>query len=365
LRKLFLATLLMLTPLAHAADPETAFHRAPQLDRGINLSSWFAGGDLSADHIAKHTTPADLALIHSLGFTYVRLGIDPTQFTQWDSATAIARLDDAVNEILTAHLAVSLCIFPNDDYKRTLSSDDGAARFIELWRTLAQHYAAFDPEHVFFEVINEPQVNDPYRWAGIQAATIAAIRKQAPQHTIIATAAKWSGLEDILRVEPFRDINVIYNFHFYEPYQFTHQGATWGTFEWIYNKDIPYPATPADLATALAKVPEDAARYNLYLYAAGGWNQQAILGRLQFARDWATEHHVPLICNEFGAYRSKAPADSRARYIHDVRSSLEQLHIGWAMWDYSGDFGIVTKSPDGIATPDPAIVDALGLASAK
>ena len=365
LRNILAALLLlpMLTP-AHAAAPDTsdaAFRRAPLLARGINLSNWFASSsDLSADHIAKHTTPADLTLIHDLGFTYVRLGVDPTQFTRWDADAALARLDTAINQVLVAKLAVSICIFPTDDYKRDLASEDGARRFIQLWRTLAHHYAASDPELVFFEVINEPQVTDAYRWDGLQAATIAAIRGQAPNHTIIATAARWAGLDDILRVEPVRDPNVIYNFHFYEPYPFTHQAANWGAFDWTFYKDVPYPATTDTIKAALANVPDASARYTLYLYAATGWNQQSILGRLQFARDWANQHHVPIICDEFGAYRDKAPADSRARYLHDVRSSLEQLHIGWAMWDYSGDFGIVTKQND-TTTPDPVTIEALGL----
>ena len=110
----------------------------------------------------------------------------------------------------------------------------------------------------------------------------------------------------------------------------------------------------------MQRVPDDSARYTLFQYAAGGWNRNAIQSRLAFARAWADDHHVPIICNEFGAYRDVAPSDSRARWIHDVRSSLEALHIGWAMWDYSGDFGIVTKS-NGQTTPDPVTIEALGL----
>jgi endoglucanase len=54
-----------------------------------------------------------------------------------------------------------------------------------------------------------------------------AIREGAPQHTIIVESARWADDDDLLFLEPLRDGNVIYNFHFYEPHLFTHQGATW------------------------------------------------------------------------------------------------------------------------------------------
>jgi len=36
------------------------------------------------------------------------------------------------------------------------------------------------------EVLNEPMVEDGYRWFGMQAKLISAIRSGAPRHTIIA-----------------------------------------------------------------------------------------------------------------------------------------------------------------------------------
>ena len=40
------------------------------------------------------------------------------------------------------------------------------------------------------------------------------------------------------------------------------------------------------------------------------------------------------------------------RWISDVRTALERHNIGWAMWDYSGSFGVATKK-NGKATLDP------------
>jgi hypothetical protein len=40
--------------------------------------------------------------------------------------------------------------------------------------------------------------------------------------------------------------------------------------------------------------------------------------------------------------------------------AFEKNHIGWAMWDYQTNFGVVTKS-NGVTTPDVDVLNALGL----
>jgi hypothetical protein len=78
---------------------------------------------------------------------------------------------------------------------------------------------------------------------------------------------------------------------------------------------------------------------------------------------WGQENHVPLICNEFGAYRRVTDPVSRANWIHDVRTALEADGIGWAMWDYRGGFSVVSKQDGQAAQVDGATVGALGLTS--
>src|SRR5204863_3235450 len=106
-----------------------------------------------------------------------------------------------------------------------------------------------DPERLFLEIINEPMVEDAYRWMGIQARVAAAIRDGAPRHTIIAAGPRWSSVDELLRIEPLADRNVIYNFHLYDPHTFTHQGATWGA-EYSLHQACPLPFKPRSGRTA-------------------------------------------------------------------------------------------------------------------
>ncbi len=369
-----LAVLLAFTLPAVAQEPaagvQTAFARAQHLRHGINASEWFAqsASDYSAARTSRYTDDADIALIAQLGFDNVRLSIDAAPLEQFPrnkeglNADFVGRLDHAVDTMLANGLAVQIDVHPESSYKTQVrTTSEGVDRFVMLWRKLAAHYATRDPEKVFFEIMNEPEVNDPYRWAGIQARAAAAIRESAPRNTIIATGPNYSSIADLLTQPLLSDGNVIYNFHFYEPHEFTHQGAGWGAAWWIYTHDIPYPADESSMQPSLQEVPDAATRYALEHYWLDHWDAHRIRIQIDAAAAWAKEHNVPLICNEFGAYRRVTDPKSRMAWIHDVRTALEADNIGWTMWDYRGSFGVVWKEDGQPAKVDPAVVEALGL----
>jgi aryl-phospho-beta-D-glucosidase BglC (GH1 family) len=343
--------------------------RLARLRRGVNLSHWFSqspGGDYSEARLREHTTLRDIELIKSLGFDHVRFPVEPAPlFDEADPSVLkpeyLSRLDAALDMILASGLAVVLDLHPSDEFKLRLRTDD---RFVsalaDFWRSLARHLAGRDPERLFLEILNEPMVEDAYRWMGIQARLAAAIRDGAPRHTIIAAGPRWSSVDQLLLIEPLADRNVVYNFHFYEPHTFTHQGATWGADYWPFIKNVPYPSSPAAVAPLLASVERESAREALKDYGEKRWDAARVEKEIAAAAEWALKRGVPLTCNEFGVYRAHAPAADRLRWIGDVRAALERRRIGWAMWDYAGGFGVAVRK-NGHAELDPATAIALGL----
>jgi endoglucanase len=344
--------------------------RLAHLRRGINLSEWFAQAwdpkGYTKEHFQSWNTAADIALIKSMGFDHVRLSVNPQPLVDAmrhsdAGADYFGYLDAAVKMILDAGLAVQVDMHPDSDFKEKLGRDNEAVeRFADLWSTVAQRYASLDPERVFFEILNEPEFKDAYRWYGVEAKLAAAIRRAAPQHTIIASGARWDDDDDLVFLEPIPDPNVIYVFHFYEPHLFTHQGATWGAYYWHWVKGLHYPSSPENAAQVATGVPEAADRLQVIRYGQDHWDASRIDAEINQAADWARQHKVPLICNEFGVYRNYADPHDRAAWIKDVRTALERHGVGWTMWDYSGSFGVVTKK-DGRATPDELTLEALGL----
>ncbi len=161
-------------------------------------------------------------------------------------------------------------------------------------------------------------------------------------------------------LEPLRDPNVIYNFHFYFPHLFTHQGATWSVYSWQWVKGLSYPSNPESALHAASGVPEAQDRLAVIRYGYEHWDAARIDAEIDQAAEWARKNGVPLTCNEFGVYREYAPREDRAAWIKDVRTSLEKHGIGWTVWDYSGSFGVVT-TVNGKTTPDELDLRALGL----
>src|SRR5690348_6648442 len=376
MRKLILLCLLLSVSALAQNNSSFAQQRARHLRRGINLSEWFAQvydpRGYTKEHLIGWVTADDIALIKSVGFDHVRLSVNPAPMMRHNEADRIPAdylgyLDSAVKMILDHGLAVISDIHPDSDFKAKLvERDDEVEQFSDFWRALAKHYSTYDPEMVYFEILNEPEFRDRYRWAGVQAKLAAAIRDGAPKHTIIAAGANWSDIDDLLELTPLSDLNVIYNFHFYDPHTFTHQGATWGENYWHFETKLAYPAETHNAEQVASEQPDRLNRLRVLRYALDHWDANRIAVEIGQAAEWAKHWNVPLTCNEFGVYRKDSDPQDRARWLHDVRATLERDGIGWNMWDYGardggGGFGVVNGPKEGPNTPDEVTLQALGL----
>lgn len=107
-------------------------------------------------------------------------------------------------------------------------------RFIALWQAIAARYA-FEPTIAGFDLLNEPvPTQNKQQWRDLATRTIAAVRQVDAHHMIFvervnAVGKDWSEDRErnFFRVD---DPNVVYEFHFYKPFHFTHQGAPWVDF---------------------------------------------------------------------------------------------------------------------------------------
>ena len=350
-------------------DSGLAKRRAAHLRYGINLSEWFAQvydqKGYTKEHFETWTTAQDIGLIKAMNFDHVRLSVNPQPMFRRKQADQIpddylGYLDAAVRMILDQGLAVIIDIHPDSDFKEKLASDNEfVEQFADYWRALARHYSSWNPDLVFFEILNEPEFKDRYRWEGVQSKLAVAIREGAPAQTIIVAGANWSADNELLFIEPLRDPNIIYNFHFYDPHVFTHQGANWSTNYVHYLKGLPYPSTPENVQQAAALVPDAINRLSVIHYGMDHWNAARIDEEIAQIAAWGKRWNLPLTCNEFGVYRKMASPKDRAAWISDARTTLEKYNIGWTMWDYSGGFGVVVKQ-EGQAVPDEVTVRALG-----
>ena len=164
--------LLLLTAVQAQNAPNTS-----HLRHGINASQWFAQvydpKGYTREHFQTYMTAQDIALMKSMGFDHVRLSVNPQPMFQSGHADQlppeyVGYLDAAVKMIQDRGLAVILDVHPDGDFKARLANDDFVEQFADFWRALARHYANSDSGMMFFEVLNEPEVHDRFRWAGFR-----------------------------------------------------------------------------------------------------------------------------------------------------------------------------------------------------
>ena len=295
--------------------------RLARLTRGINIPSWFWLNRGPVDELESRYPDSDFQLIKKLGFTHVRVPIDMANVYDEKQPNLLNQahlpvLDRGIKKILSHELAIIIDVHSisqqegGSNYSGPLGTDEGFTEtFCRFWSSFARHLSQFDPEWVVLEPMNEPVLyGQEEKWIPIQKTVIASIRGGAPQHTILATGARWSNLDTMLKLEPLEDTNIIYNFHFYEPHIFTHQGASWSS-DWVKTlRDVPYPSSPEVVKKLLANYTDKEIVNNIRRYGEERWNAKKIEGKMQAASEWAKKHGVDIICDEWGTYKKLLPA---------------------------------------------------------
>jgi hypothetical protein len=198
---------------------------------------------------------------------------------------------------------------------------------------------------------NEPHIGADSWWK-IQGQLVQALRAVYPDNPFVVTAGPDGGPWDLERMQPYGDANVIYDFHFYQPMQFTHHGADWLQSYQPGDKNTPI-AYPADIGDRSKN--ED--NPNMRDYRAAGWNRERLESYIDKIAGWAAQNKVKIACLEFGVYKPYVDEQSRAHWLHDMRELLESHHIPWALWEYRGNFGLMDSS----GPVDPATAKALDL----
>jgi endoglucanase len=312
-------------------------NRLKTLSKGFNLGRWQESKFKDGSKLK-----ATLWRYKSLGLTYTRLPLVLVNFLN-DQNPSVLKEDylPVLDKIIQMHLKMGLgiCLCPFDAPSELYADPAVVAKFVAFWKAFAHHLSKTDPEKVFLEVLNEPSAETPEIWNTIQVELIQAIRSWAPNHTIIASSNlrvsknDWNNTQALLKTEIVKDKNVVYNFHFYTPMVFTHQGATWGWSVLKHIKGIPYPSTPQVVAPVLKKIKDLEAKSVVEYYGKERWNKAKLLKELSPVANWAKSNGVPVICNEFGVIPwTGVPKASMLRYLLDVRQILESYGIGWGQW---------------------------------
>ena len=293
------------TPDIHAANKK--------LGRGINFGNaleapsegaW--GVRLKADYFRA---------IKEAGFDTVRLPVKWSAHAATSAAYTIdstfaARVDWAVEQALSNKLNIIVNIHHYDEMDA--NPDANLPRLVGLWEQIAARYKD-RPAEVYFELLNEPHDKlTEAKWNAAIPHVLQAVRKTNPNRPVIVGPGQWNGIRALDKlVLPKDDRNLIVTVHSYDPFEFTHQVASWakGSDKW---KGKKWTGTDAE--------------------------QAAIRKQFEKAAEWGKKHDRPIFLGEFGAYEA-ADMESRARWTRFVSREAERLGFSCAYWEFCSGFG--------------------------
>ena len=284
------------------ADGADVFAANKRLDRGVNLGNALDAPNEGEWGVTLHAKY--FRAIKEAGFDSVRL---PVRFSNHAAAAApytidaafAKRVDWAVDQALANHLAIIVNIHHYDGMDA--DPDRNLPRLVGLWEQIAARYKD-RPASVYFELLNEPHDKlDAAKWNAVIPKLLAAVRKTNPTRPVLVGPSSWNSISALDKLQLPDDPNLILTVHFYDPFQFTHQGAPWvkGAEKW---KGRKWTGTAAE--------------------------QAAIRKSFDKVADWAKTHKRPVFLGEFGAYQ-EADMDSRARWTRFVaRGGKTWLLVG-------------------------------------
>lgn len=299
--------------------------------KGVNLGGWFSQCDYSEERLNNFITEADFEKIAALGFDHVRIPIDYNVIQNPDGTMrpdGLGRIDAALalckkyglKAVLDLHKTPGYSFDAGEKEAGFFESESYQERFYAIWETLAEWFGGMS-DRVAFELLNEvTEARFLPAWKHISRECVRRIRCFTPDTIILLGSYNWNSARTVPELDSPYDDKMVYNFHFYEPHAFTHQGAYW--------------------------MPE--LQDKRCAYADCGASEQWFEDFLAPAIEKAEKEHCELYCGEFGVI-DVVPPEEAVKWFRDLHKVFERHDIAHAVWSWKQmDFGLIDERMDGV-----------------
>lgn len=309
-------------------------HQRLGIFRGVNLGGWLSQCDYSADRLMNFITEPDFAQIAAWGLDHVRLPVDYNVLQNEDGSfrpEGFERLDFAIAMCEKYGLKIVLDLHKTAGYAFWASMEEGRTAFFHqekyqemfyaLWVEIAHRYAA-KWDHVVLELLNE--VTDQAfmdKWNEISCEAVRRIRQVAPESFVLIGGHTYNNVKAVSSLAAPVDDRVIYNFHSYDPFPFTHQGAKW--------------AKKLDPTVRIA-------------FEDSGATEEFYDAHYADAIAAAKRNGTTLYCGEYGVIDQAKPEDA-LKWVALLGRVMRKYDIPHCLWTYKRmNFGLADPWLDGV-----------------
>ncbi len=307
--KIILAAIAAITIHSNAAMAET---NSLPVGKCVNMGNHFEAPSEGAWG-GRKIADDDFQIIAKAGFNTIRLPVRwSTHAGNKPPYTIDAAFMARVKHIVGNARAAGLNVILNSHHFEEIHSDpsDGNIKKLAgMWGQIATAFADHPIDKLWFEIENEPHDKfDDANLLTVLSPALVEIRKTNPDRPVIIGGEQWSGINSLKTLNLPDDPNVIPTFHYYDPFDFTHQGATWVN-----------PSPPMGRAYGTA---EDEAR---------------LKSDVQKVRDYIAKTGKTPFMGEFGA-NGPIPLYQRLKYMLTVRRAFDDVGIGMCAWGFTNTF---------------------------
>lgn len=320
----------------------SASSQAP-FSRGVNLTSWFQVDNPGQIQFTRFTKQ-DIINIKSLGCDVIRLPVNMHSMTSGSPSYIldpmyVSFLDSVVTWCEQLHIYLMIDNHSFDPNVNT--SPDIGNILTKVWSQTAIHYKDRS-DYILYEILNEPHGISTATWGTIQNQVINAIRAKDTRHTIVVGGSGYNSYTELRNLPVYADTNLLYTFHFYDPFMFTHQGASWVSPSMELLSGVPFPYDAARMPACPASLKGTWIESGLNSYLNEG-TVSRVKQLIDNAISFRNSRHVKIFCGEFGVYIPNSSQVDRTYWYNIVRQYLEENNIPWTTWDYKGGFGLFNK----------------------
>jgi endoglucanase len=320
---------------------DTPAHRAAaRLKRGVNFGN---GWEAEPGTWGIEYTVKDVDLAADQGFDHIRVPV--AWHFHLEDGTIKPALLRQLEPVLKRALDRKLTVLLNWHHYKALEAEPEKHRaaFVAGWKAIATHFKDW-PAGLYLELLNEPNAElDHEVLTRVHGDAIAAIRGVVPQRILLVNPPQWAAVPGLDRLFlPDGDDRIIVSVHSYEPFQFTHQRASWVNYQDL--RGISYPGPPPTPVAVPDSLRDNAGliawieAYNTRKGSDNPCTAATFETLLDDAVAWSRHFGRPIHIGEFGCYKEADPA-SRDRYVRDFRRAAEKRGLPWAMWDWKAGFG--------------------------
>ena len=319
------------TPVDVNVDLGLAKRLVKNMGPGINLGNVFEAennGFNKFDETQFHSNwgetvvPADFQALGDSGFRNMRIPVSWEEHVEEKDGKCVVDEPWMKQVFWAVDLAIKnkMVVILNAHHWNAMydsNPDKQTPCLLEVYRQMMTEVVKYSHDSLIVETLNEPRGKlTSAKWNDLVDSIVNIVRTVDPQRVVMVGTHNYNNAAAASQLRLPKDArNLIVTFHYYEPFSFTHQGATFVNPQYPTGKE--WKASFGEMRT-IKKV-------------------------FSTLKEWADSKDIPVYLGEFGAYEA-ADSVSRERWTTFMVDVANKMGFGWAYWEFCSGFGVYDET---------------------